>query len=427
MPLKVKTSVPEKSEIAKKSNDSPAPSKRLTTIDTMKGMSIIMIFYCHFALIWHAADWAAFFRMQWLLLDFFGPAMFVTMSVLGTMLSAAKSADSPEHGSLYTRRSLLRISFLFILGELYNLTTVGSVGIMHVFEWNVFTAIAMFSLLMPLILRLKVRTRVLLIAIIVVLYYPLLNYSLTSINAAGIDPGVATPAMIPDLPTYVYFLFFQQAETCPIFSWLIVPLAASIIFEPFISKYNNATPRAIQVELRKIRWVGLILIVGAISLGYWLIPGYTHDIMDDLRVPGQIFSYPFSGVPVFLVRHTPQYLFYNLGIICVIFSFLAERKLVRCKQIPWEEKINNFGAMSLTGFLMSLLPYLVHEVILQELLFMVIFIPLIIVIVNFFWIWQKKFKIIGSAEWFMRIYVMFFSRLLDKRGMRTMQVTRTEP
>lgn len=391
------------------------PTKsRITTIDTMKGMSIIMIFYCHFAYLWHADDWAAFVRIQWLFLDFFGPAMFVTMSMLGNMLSSAKELDSLKRGALYSTKSLIKISYLFIIGEFINLFTLGGIGILHVFEWNVVTTIAVFSLLMPLILRTKVRTRIVLIVIITLLYYPLLNFSMSSINGTGLDPAYITPVQIPDFPTLIYFLFFQQAMTCPLFPWLLVPLISSIIFEPFIAAYRSNTPGAIQAELRKIRYIGILFIVGAIALGFWLIPGYTWDIMKDLSKPGAFYSYSFAGVPVFLVRHTPQYIFYNLGIICVIFSILAERQLIRQKHILWEEKINNFGIMSLTAFILSHFPFLFPWIRMQALLFYAFFIPLIFIVVNAFWFWNKKGKIIGSFEWGMTLYSKAISYLLKR-------------
>jgi hypothetical protein len=393
----------------------PAPSRRITTIDTMKGMSIIMIFYCHFAFIWRTEDWIAFTRVQWLVLDFFGPAMFVTMSMLGNMLSSAKEMETSKHGALYSSKALLKISYLFIIGELINLLTIGDYGILHVAEWNVVTTIAIFSLLIPLIARLKIRTRVLLLAIIILMYYPLLNFSMSSINAAGLDPGTATPLQIPDVPTTIYFLFFQQAMTCPLFPWLIIPLVTSIVFEPFVVAYRSNSPGAIHTELRKIRYIGLIFIAGAMLLGFWLVPGYTRDIMEDLSIPGEFFSYPLAGVPVFLVRHTPQYLFYNLGIIYFIFGILAERQLVQQKRILWEEKLNNFGVMSLTVFIASHVSWLFPWIQLHALVFYAFFIPFMFIVVNAFWLWRTKGKMVLSIEWGMNIYVIALSRLLKPR------------
>ncbi|HME52225.1 MAG TPA: heparan-alpha-glucosaminide N-acetyltransferase domain-containing protein [Candidatus Lokiarchaeia archaeon] len=405
----------------------PATKRRITTIDTMKGMSMIMIFYAHFAFILRTSDWTAFTRIQWLFLDFFGPAMFVTMSMLGTMLGSAGGKDLSKREPLYPRRSLIKITYLLIVGEIINLITLGGIGILHVFEWNVVTAIAIFSLVMPLILRMKMRWRMVLIVLIVMLYYPLLNFSMSSINAAGVDPGAATPAQINDLPTIIYFLFFQQAMTCPLFPWLLVPLITSIIFEPFCKAYRSNAPGAIQAELRKIGYVGLIFIAGAIALGFWLVPGYTRDIMPELSTPGQFFTYPFAGVPVFLVRHTPQYIFYNLGIICVIFSILAERQLIQQKRILWEEKINNVGIMSLTLFLMSHVSWLFQWIHVQALVFYSFFIPLVFIVVNAYWYWNKRGKMIGSLEWAMVMYTMAITRALGRFDKGSIDVGREKP
>ena len=418
----MKTSTVQDATNTETSTVKPEPTRRITTIDTMKGMSIIMIFYCHFAFIWRTDDWMAFTRLQWLFLDFVGPAMFVVMSMLGNMLSAAKEMETSKKDTLYTQKSLLKISYLFIIGEFINLLTIGETGILHVLEWNVVTTIAVFSLLIPAILRLKIRVRVLLLFFIVALYYPLLNYSMSSIDAAGIDPGAATPLQILDAPTIIYFLFFQQAMTCPLFPWLIVPLVTSIIFEPFVTAYRSNKPGAIQAELRKITIIGLIFIAGAIASGFWLIRGYTRDIMYELEQPGAFYSYPLGGVPVFLVRHTPQYLFYNLGIICVIFGILAERQLIQQKNILWEEKINNCGIMSLTVFIVSHMSWLFPWIRMEALEFYVIFIPFLFLVVNLFWLWRTKGKMVGSVEWLMNVYMLTLSRLFKARHEQAIDV-----
>jgi len=399
-----------------------AKPRRIPTIDTMKGLSIIMIFYCHFAFMWRSNDWIAFSRVQWLFLDFFGPAMFVTMSMLGNMLGSKKEVSSRKRAPLYSSKSLLKISYLFIIGELINLYTVGGVGISHVFVWNVVSAIAMFSLIMPLITRARVVIRVGVLAIIVLFYFPLLDWSMATINAMGLDPGKVLMTQNTDLPTIVYVLFFQQDMICPLYPWLIVPLVSSIVFEPFINAYRSGEPGRIQGELRRITRAGLIFIFAAIASGFWFIQGYTSDMKDDLKTSGMFFPQPYdAGVPVFLVRNTPQYMFYNFGIICMVFGILADYQLVKGKRIHWEDKINNFGAMSLTAFIFSHASWLFPWIKLQIIPFFAIFIPIIFIVVNLFWFWQKKGKMKFSFEWGMIVYSLTLTRLVAKHGKRQVE------
>nr|MDO8115333.1 hypothetical protein [Candidatus Sigynarchaeota archaeon] len=388
---------------------------RITTIDTMKGFSMIMIFYCHFSFIWRTGDWVSFMRIQWLLLDFFGPVMFISMSVLGTM-SSNLNREPGEKKEAWSRRSLLKISFLFIIGEMINAYTLGSIGIYHVFAWNIVTAIAVFSLLMPAILQLKPAIRMGLIAVIAILYFPLLQLTQSSINAAGLDGDSVTPDVLHDLPTMFYYLFFHQGMVAPVFPWLIVPLASSIVFEPFFTKFKNASPGAIRFELKKICYAGIVFIAASIVSGMQLSPGFGSTIMRELNTPSSFYTWPYpQGVPMFLIRHTPQYLFYNLGIVCVLFAVLANWQLVNHRKISGEDKINNLGTLSLTAFVFSHVSWIVPWIKLDVILFFVVFVPLIIAIVYFFWLWTRKWKIKLTLEWFMGVYVKVLSRWLENR------------
>jgi hypothetical protein len=394
-----------------------SPSKRLTTIDTMKGMSIIMIFYCHFALSWRTWDWLAFMRLTWLVLDFFGPVMFITMSVLGNML-AARGKPLKKQDRSSARRSWLRAAFIIAMGVIYDVNFIGTMGIFFMFMSNIYYIIAIFSLLIPYIVRLKPRTRLVLIVAIMVVYYPILDLSLTSIKAAGVDATSFSPAQVLDAPSIFYFLFINQGVTVPFFPWILVPLISSIVFEPFIASHDTATSGSLHATLARIRNFGFTMIAGGVALGFWLFPGYGNEIIRDMNMPGSFFTWPYpDGIPVFLVRYTLQYLVYNLGIVCVFFGILGDWQLVKGKHVPWEKKINNFGEMSLTGFIMSHVPFYMTWIKLSILIFFAIFIPLIIAVVNLFWLWGKKTGAVCSPEWIMKQYITFVMKKLEKRDM----------
>jgi hypothetical protein len=396
----------------------PFPAKHLTTIDTMKGISIIVLFYGHSAFIWRTTDWFAFMRFTWLVSDFIGPIMFITMSVLANMISAANETIGNQRDSR-TRRAWIRASFLFLMGVIYDLGSIVRMGAYFIIGANIFYTIAIFSLLNPLIMRLKVRTRVALIAIIMILYYPLLDLSLKSITAAGLDADVFIPTQLMDIPTFFYYILFNQGQTVPFFPWILVPLVASIIFEPFITNQGTATPETLHAGFTRIRNAGLIFITAAIALGFWLFPGYGFDIMSDMNVPGSFFTWPYpEGVPVFLVRYTLQYIFYNLGIVFVLFGVLGEWQLVRGKHVLWEKKVNNFGRLSITGFIMSHVAYLFWWARMPILLFLVIYGIMMIALVNGFWFWSEKYDAIGSPEWILKAYIKRATKLLEKRDQK---------
>jgi len=380
--------------------------RRILTIDTMKGMSMVMILYCHFGWGWRGADWFVFFRFQWLVLDFFGPIMFLTMSVLGVM---ASHTDELARGIpvRYTPAELLRILALFLIGEIINIFNLWYLGVFHLTAWNIITAIAMVSLLIPYILRLKPWAKILLVAGIVVVYFPLVNWLLYPMNAAGVTHDDITMDLImADPRTTIYWLFFHHGQMAPMFSWLIVPLIVSIIFTPLMSTYKSMDASALHEEMKRIGLAGLIMLVGGIAFGFQLFPGFAPYIRTEMNMPGDMyFHWPWpEGIPYFLTRHVPQYLFYMLGIVLIVFSLLGELQLVRGR-LSGKSNVNALGKLSLTAFIMSHVPLIFQGIDLPMPVFFLIFIPLLAIILYFFGVWTNRFDARGSIEWFIGVFV----------------------
>lgn len=387
---------------------------RLVTIDTMKGMSMVMIWLCHFAWGWHASDWTSLFKLLWLVLDFFGPVMFLSMSVLGTMLSLEHNralGRKPGHPP----KSLARISYLFIIGECVNLCMLWRFGLFHVFGWNIVTTIAFFSLLAPRITRLGAKTRVALVACIALAYHPVANLLVTNISAAGVNPDNMGPGDLANPAALVYYLFFHSGMMSPVFSWTIVPLVVSLAFEPLVTSLGGAPPGRVHAELKRIGAAGVAMVVASLSLGGFAItPGYSPGVVAQLNEPG-LLSWPFpEGVPAILDRHSPHYLFYMLGLVLIIFALLCEYQHVRRREIAFQRKINNFGALSLTAFELSHLGFWFDQPSIPFVPFMAIFIVMVVVVVNLFDLWATRRGSKYSLEWFMNAYVAMVLGIAEK-------------
>jgi hypothetical protein len=370
---------------------------------------MVMILYCHFAWVWHDTSWTALFRFEWLVLDFFGPMMFVTLSMVGNLVrftAQGLTGKKPGHDA----KSLLRIAFLFIIGEILNLYTVGAYGIYHVTEWNVITTIALFSLIQPYILRLPQWLCVALAAAITITYYPLLQLILNAMTPLGVDISNITQQQLHNPVVLLYWLLFEHGMMTPIYSWLVVPLLAPVIFSGFLRAYHANDAARMRTILRKIGMLGCALISCAVALGYQLVPGYVKGYLAELDTPGLYFVWPWpQGMPVILVEHTPQYIFYNLGIVLVIFHFLGKSQVLHQKKLRGEDKIATFGSMSLSAFILSDAPRLV-PIKLSMPIFFVIFIPLLIAIIYVFYIDKNRWNQAGSLEWFQKKWISLFMR-----------------
>lgn len=388
---------------------------RIPTIDAMKGMSMVMILYCHFGWGWRAPDWYVFFRFQWLVLDFFGPIMFLTMSVLGFLASHAGELASGQPVR-HTRQELVRISALFLIGEAINFYSIGYLGAYHVTGWNVVTTIAMVSLLMPGILRIKPWARLLLVSCVVLVYYPLANELISALDAAGVAHDSITASLISEDPrTFWYWLLLHHGQMMPIFSWIVVPLVASIIFTPLLGKFQALDKVARHRELDRILLAGVVMIAGGVLTGFQIFPGYGPNMRFEMTTPGDLyFNWPWpDGIPFFLTRHVPQYLFYMLGFVCVIFALLGEVQLVR-GQLTGRSKITALGKLSLSAFLLSHVPLMFKDIHLPLPIFFLIFIPLLVAIIHAFGAWVYKFNSKGSMEWAIGHYTRLVQGMIGR-------------
>ena len=67
-----------------------ASSKRIKSIDFVKGLAIILIMMAHIAEAWMDNDWRYIYGMMFSILDILGPSLFVFLSALSVVFSIRK-------------------------------------------------------------------------------------------------------------------------------------------------------------------------------------------------------------------------------------------------------------------------------------------------------------------------------------------------
>ncbi|MBN2151299.1 MAG: hypothetical protein JW839_07640 [Candidatus Lokiarchaeota archaeon] len=394
------------------------PVRSLVTLDTLKGISIITILYIHVGNVWCAPDFIALMKFQWYLLDFLGPAIYLTLSVVGNMAGStgqgARDGSSPR-----PRRRLLKASFLLIYGEIINILTAWRQGIYHVTAWNVITTIAVFTLLMPYLLRLPKLIRVALLVIIVTTYYPFMEWAIGAILPHGVSLSTTTPAMLQDPRTIVYWLLFYSDMMTPVYSWLVVPIAASLIFERVVALNRPETKDDLRGEMKRVALIGLCLVMASILTSLQFIPEYNAAFLESLTAPSPYFTWPVpQGLPPFLVRHVPQYLFYCIGMECLLFSGIGWLQLVKGKRLPLEGQVNAMGQLSVTVFALSFVLSM-WQLDLPLATFYLVMIPMLVLVTACCWVWTSRLGRVGTIEWLMDVHVAVLSHLLDGRQKRS--------
>ncbi|MHA1682675.1 MAG: hypothetical protein ACTSUE_17180 [Promethearchaeota archaeon] len=392
---------------------SEKPLKRIPTIDFLKGISLICVFYAHTSYAWFTTEFISFSRFQWYLLDAFGPVMFVTLSMVGNMVGIEKRRIKGET-KLFPAKNLIKVSYLLLWGELINFFNLYSLGLFHLSAWNVITAIGIFTLVLPVFLKMKPIYRLILVGIIAITYYPIVEWTFGGFSDAGIRISeLMDPSYFLDPRLLVYWFFFDHRMMCPIFSWLIIPLLTSVVFDGFIKAFaRGASREELGAELRKIGYYGLVLIAGAVTIGMRGTQGFIEEEIGELMTPG-FFVYPFTSIPQFWVDDCPEYIFYNLGVVMVLFSTLGHRQCIKGRVNSIEKKFINAGVLSFTAFMVSHVAYIFPIKVIAP-IFYIICPAYIIIFILIFDFWRKELKSLASIEWLLGIYQMGIFRLLKR-------------
>jgi hypothetical protein len=381
---------------------------RLPTIDFMRHISMFFVFYTHFMINWHAPEWDSWIILQWTLLDFLGITSFTGLSIIGNMMSYYKRREKGDT-RLFTPGSWVRVLCLYAIAVPMNLVAQGYMGPICLLAGNVLTIIAVFSLLTPLVLQMRWEARAIVLAMLLVLHYPLVSWAWGGLVDAGITAEGITMASIADPRVFAYYVLFDHGVTAPLFTWLPIVFLVTTVFERFVKTQGKLSKDGLSRELGRIALIGAIIVVTSALAGSTPTQGYIPGELANLTHPGFIFTWPVDWLPMFLVRNSGSMVVYNFGMFCLTFFVFGSIQLVHGKRFPAQEKLMNFGKLSLTGFLLSHIPYAFHlELPLWT--FYAIFIPIYIAIVEVFWLWTTRARGVGSVEW----GITFVSTLVTK-------------
>lgn len=386
-------------------------SKRIASIDFVKGIAIIFIVFAHGALSWFDNDWRYIYGLVFALLDIVGPSLFVFLSALSVVFSVKKKKGKINE-KIIRNRVFTRGFTIIIIGILWNPMSLQTTGTSvpfpaNLWGWNFLMFIGFSQIFSYYALKFNKRTR-LIVGTIVIFISPWIREILYSFKDDNLGVSI------------LHFIFTSPLPQVPFLPWIAVCFISTIFGEQLFETMMKGTREAYYKLFHLFSAYGIALVILGIfilipydiSFSQWE-PGWalqTEDTIvyseylhiDLLEIANRQNYYQFPGMPLFLIRNTAQNLFYNLGaallIIAVSFYFIDIKK-----------KNNNaikmaifYGNVSLSLFLIQyiFLPLYIGQ-------FSIIFAPFVIVgycgFLGFLmYIWLKYFKGVGTPEWLMR-------------------------
>jgi len=385
-------------------------SKRIASIDFVKGIAIIFIVFAHGALSWFDNDWRYIYGLVFALLDIVGPSLFVFLSALSVVFSVKKKKGKINE-KIIRNRVFTRGFTIIIIGILWNPMSLQTTGTSvpfpaNLWGWNFLMFIGFSQIFSYYALKFNKRTR-LIVGTIVIFISPWIREILYSFKDDNLGVSI------------LHFIFTSPLPQVPFLPWIAVCFISTIFGEQLFETMMKGTREAYYKLFHLFSAYGIALVILGIfilipydiSFSQWE-PGWalqTEDTIvyseylhiDLLEIANRQNYYQFPGMPLFLIRNTAQNLFYNLGaallIIAVSFYFIDIKK-----------KNNNtikmaifYGNVSLSLFLIQyiFLPLYIGQ-------FSIIFAPFVIVgycgFLGFLmYIWLKYFNGVGTPEWLM--------------------------
>jgi len=394
-------------------------SKRIASIDYVKGFAIVWIVLAHAGLSWLDKDWYYVYGLVFAFMDVLGPSLFVFLSALSVVFSYKKKKGKMSEKAI--RNGILtRGVVIIIIGVLFNpvsLLTERKVVPFpaNLWGWNILMFIGFSQIISYYAIKFNKKWRAV-IGIIVIYFSPWIRDILYEGKEAG-----------NLLMSILHFIITSPLPQVPILPYLAICFMSTIFGEFLYEAMIKGTKEAYYKLFRIFSTYGVVFILAGIfliiprgaSFNIWefglarVIPAqainphaapgiivrseYLH--IDLLAIANQQNYAHFDGMPIFMVRCTAHNMFYNLGVAFLLIAICFYIIDIKNKMNDVIKLVLFYGKTSLSLFLIQylFLPLYTGQ-------FSIIFLPIVWVgycgfLGLLMYVWLKYFNGVGTPEW----------------------------
>jgi uncharacterized membrane protein len=392
-------------------------SKRIASIDFVKGLALVWIILAHAAVSWFDSDWVYIYGLVFAFMDVLGPSLFVFLSALSVVFSLKRKRETISKKAI-RNGIFIRGGVIIVIGMLFNpmslLTSNVSVPFpFNLWGWNILVFIGFSQIFSYYAIKLNKIARAV-IGVLIIYFSPWIRELLYVYQDANIAINI------------LHFIITSPLPQAPILPFLAICFM-STIFGEFLHEGMMKGSKEAYYKLFRIFFiygivfvvVGIFIIVPrGVTFNIWetglarVIPGtdsspgvlvlseYLH--IDLLRIANMQDYYNFDAMPIFMVRCTGQNMFYNLGVafvlIAVCFYFIDIKK----KTNDVVKLLLFYGKTSLSLFLIQYLFLPLYSGQFSIMLYPIIWVGYCGFLGLLMWIWLKFFGGVGSPEWIVR-------------------------
>ena len=390
-------------------------SRRIGSIDFVKGIAIILIIGAHSAKAWLVPHWQFFYGIGFAFLDIVGPSLFVFLSALSVVFSIRRKKGEVKE-KIIRNRIFSRGIMIIVIAVIFNLISIeftvpGYSFPATIWGWNILMFIGLSQIFSYYALKLNKISRAV-IGLVIIFASDTIRLWLFQEKDANIIVEI------------LHYIIVSPSPMTPLLPWLSICFLSSIFGEYLYEAMVGGTKKDYKKLFRTFLYWGIFFILVGIFLGRnSYLPSLTGDefILATNTTIGRLPAneYPhillwydmitqkflpditYPGMWEFTIRGRAPNMIYNLGaaliLIAVCFYFIDIKK----KMNNFITMINYFGKVSLSLFLL-------HFVFITLFLNTLDFVAYIFVYFGYlgFWgfimyIWNEFYDGVGSPEWLM--------------------------
>ncbi|MHA1714993.1 MAG: hypothetical protein ACTSXP_05085 [Promethearchaeota archaeon] len=398
--------------------------KNIYALDYFKGIAISAILWSHLGAFLGTSSWESLRSFVTIVLDWFGPTLYILAFVFGTLYSYRRK-ELLNNTKGFNKKCIYKSIYFYIVGYVINMIifffTPFRYGIWQLIYMNVITAIAFVQLLMPIVIKVGKRNRLLIGIILLIINPILLHFILTWQGYAGPSGIVVNVSQLNAFytPAILYFILYQLDSMIPLMVWLPLVFISSGIFDDFITlhlrsvRIQGKTNKIVFKEIsERIIYSGLaFLTISICAGGFFVSPGLGTAYLNylSLKTPGAYNFWIFEGLPLFLQRHSPNHLVWAMGWFFLIFGLLYRREFYLNKRFPAHDYVINLGKYTFSLFVYPYALFFIPNV-MSFPIYMGSFVGIWIGTCWLVWKWDKNVNGFLSLKWGLRKYLdaMFY-------------------
>ncbi|MDX1799109.1 MAG: heparan-alpha-glucosaminide N-acetyltransferase domain-containing protein [Candidatus Lokiarchaeia archaeon] len=392
-------------------------SRRIASIDFVKGFALVWIILAHAAVSWLDSDWVYIYGLVFAFMDVLGPSLFVFLSALSVVFSLKRKKELVSNKAV-RNGIFIRGGVIILIGVLFNPMSLLTARVsmpfpLNLWGWNILMFIGFSQIFSYYAIKFSKTTRAI-IAILIIYFSPWIRDLLYEFKDVNIGVWI------------LHFLITSPLPQVPFLPYLAVCFMSTIFGEFLYEAMIKGTKKAYYKLFRIFLIYGIVFVLlglfiivpRGVNFNIWeyglarVVPGdqtapgvivrseYLH--IDLLQIANMQNYYHFNAMPIFMVRCTGQDMFYNLGVAFVLIAICFYFFDIKKKTNDVIKLLLFYGKTSLSLFLIQ---YLFLPLYSSQ--FSIMFYPIVWVgycgfLGLLMYIWLKFFGGVGTPEWIVR-------------------------